>query len=661
MNPYPLKRDPAISKKAFWITLAAAQILFLCVVSRLAGNATIDNDAGKVFTHMMAIWEAGSLAVPNWQYITTMELDCTTLLALPFYGLTHNPTLAFWCGNVILLAGWAALLYTLVRRLGGGPAKASLAVLVVLLPYELYTTGYWNMLFLNASQYAFKVMLPLLLVVLLLAPERPRRRDWVLLAIYVVGCWLTAFSSGIYVAACGLAPVLCLGLYNWLRGRLHATLYRLSCFFGSVAATLVGLIAQHLLGITTSASSMTLNSLETIRDNAVNCLIGFFRLFGAVPEESQAVFSLAGISALLRMAMAAAVLALALWVSVRAVLGLLPARLGSVGYLASIFWWNLAVLLATNTRYGDKYFEYRYHLIGAIPLLVLAVYVFPALVSHPARMRRAAAGIGAVLALTLVGLVDFDAVRSIWKPDGTFGANGPEREICGVIGSLDVQDVIITTDTGTTEICAALDPSRRYVTLMSLEGQDPMLSTQDGSLTDTDGISYTRPAAIVCSAEDGIDSLPQYLAEQCVEVGRAAGCLILRTEGAPLVDGYAGLPYGTQAIDYPNTTWYTYHGEIDAQRRLHTDLSGGEVLRSAALTFHTDTEITLSCKTVQGADEVGMLQLWSGDQLLCESAVPAGETQVSLFASAGEGYALVLTLNPGVEAVIGPIHFEAAL
>ena len=128
-------------KNIFWLFLAAAQIVFLCAVSWKAGGATIDNDAGKVFTHMMAIWESGTLAVPDWQYITTMEVDCTTILALPFYGLTRNPILAFWCGNVILLAGWAALLYTLVRRMGGSIAKASLTILAVLLPSEFSILG----------------------------------------------------------------------------------------------------------------------------------------------------------------------------------------------------------------------------------------------------------------------------------------------------------------------------------------------------------------------------------------------------------------------------------------------------------------------------------------------------------------------------------------
>lgn len=654
-------------KNIFWLFLAAAQIVFLCAVSWKAGGATIDNDAGKVFTHMMAIWESGTLAVPDWQYITTMELDCTTILALPFYGLTRNPILAFWCGNVILLAGWAALLYTLVRRMGGSIAKASLTILAVLLPYEFYILGYWNMLFLNASQYAFKVMLPLLLIVLLLAPERPRRRDWALLVLYLAGCWLTALSSGIYVAACGLAPVLCLAIYEWLQSRLRATPYRLACLFGSAAATLAGLFQQHLLGIASNASSMELNRLDTIRDNAANCLIGFFRLFGAVPNESLPVFSLDGISTLLRMLLAAALLALAVWFSVRALSGSLPAVLHPARYLVAVFWWNLAVLLATNTRYGDKYFEYRYHLIGAVPLIILAFFVIPVLTARPLRLHRAAAGAGTAMAVAFAFLVNWNAVQDIWQPDGTFGINGPEREICGIINTMDVEDVIVAAGSGTTEICGALDPSHRYITLLAMEESEPVISTWDGYLADTDGLSYDKPAAVVCTIEAGLASLPDYLANLCVEVGRASGYIVFQTTSAPLVDGVAGLPFGSESIDYPDTTshspkvtsWYSYQGEIDAQRRLHTDPAGGEALRSPSIVIHTAAQITLTCESEAAAGAIGKLQLWQGDTLLAESDVPSGNVEVTLQAPACEDCYLLLTFNPGCEAVVGPIYFEA--
>lgn len=45
--------------------------------------------------------------------------------------------------------------------------------------------------------------------------------------------------------------------------------------------------------------------------------------------------------------------------------------------------------------------------------------------------------------------VDAFAVRAIWKPDGSFGVNTAQREICNVIRGMDVQDVLVMKDSGT--------------------------------------------------------------------------------------------------------------------------------------------------------------------------------------------------------------------
>ena len=232
---------------------------------------------------------------------------------------------------------------------------------------------------------------------------------------------------------------------------------------------------------------------------------------------------------------------------------------------------------------------------------------------------------------------------------------------------MDVEDVIVAAGSGTTEICGALDPSHRYITLLSMEESEPVISTWDGYLADTDGLSYDKPAAVVCTIEAGLASLPDYLANQCVEVGRASGYIVFQTTSAPLVDGVAGLPFGSKSVDYPDTTshspkatsWYSYRGEIDAQRRLHTDPAGGEALRSPSIVIHTAAQITLTCESEAAAGAIGKLQLWQGDTLLAESDVPSSNAEVTLQAPACEDCYLLLTFDPGCEAVVGPIYFEA--
>lgn len=204
-------------KSLLWLVPLAVQIAFLTVLTFTRHVQFVDSDAAKLYAHAAAIWDAKTLFVPDWRYITTMELDCGLLLALPFYGLTHNILTAFACSNVVLYLLWTAVCFALARRLlPDAPQKAMTAgavgSLLLLTPYTIDVLYYGNMLFLGGAQYVVKTMLPLLLIWLLTAPDtaRPSRRGWAVLAVYLAGTLLTALSSGIYVAAMGLAPILLL-------------------------------------------------------------------------------------------------------------------------------------------------------------------------------------------------------------------------------------------------------------------------------------------------------------------------------------------------------------------------------------------------------------------------------------------------------------------
>ena len=83
------------------------------------------------------------------------------------------------------------------------------------------------------------------------------------------------------------------------------------------------------------------------------------------------------------------------------------------------------------------------------------------------------------------------------------------------------------------------------------------------------------------------------------------------------------------------------------------------MLYTPALELHTDVRITLTCDT-EGSGTVGKGQRWQRDGTLAdEVAVPAGNAQVSLDLPAGRGDYLVLVMDPGVSATVGPLYFEA--
>lgn len=650
----PARRSPGVGS-LLWPALLGLQLLFLAVVTLSTGGRTLDGDAAKVYAHLRGIWESGTLLVPDWQYITTMELDCALLPALPFYALTHDPVLACHLADLVLLGCWVGVILLLFRRLGEPPAYGCLACLLVLVPYEFAMLGYWNMMFLNAAQYGIKVLLPLLLTALLLdARRRPTPAAWVLLGLYLAGVLCTSFSSGVYVAACGLAPVLAAAAWKWLRGRISLTFYRGCCVGGTLAAALAGFGLNAALDIPTRGNAMTLVTADKLWDNAGRCLAAFFRLFGAAPGQTVEVLSADGVSALLRMLLAAALVAGVLFLprAMRAG-GVLPE--GAV-FLGAIFWWNLVVLLLTDTTYGDPFFEYRYHLMGAVPLLLLlALWAQRWPMLRPARLRVAAALGGSLLAVVLVVFCDADALKAI----DASTQNEAQYALCEAVEQMDgVEDVFVEYNAGGAEICAALDGDHRYIIYMA-----DMYSTltYDGYLADTDATAYQGPALLALPAGAKLeDNIQSYLTGQFQFVSTAGGYDLYRCDTAPLLDGAVGLAFGTEGLDYCDSYEYQYAGTMDERRHLLTDSAGGTVVERAGLELCRTASITLEYTVTAGEGQVGSLELWQDGKRLASAPLESGGSSAVLTdLPAGENYTLRVVMNPDTAADLGVIRFAA--
>lgn len=135
----------------------------------------IDYDGAKLYKHAIEMWNHKTLFIPDWKYITTMELDCSLLLALPFYALCRNIFLSFGIANILLIFTYVAVVYAIFQRT---PYQkyAFLAVNLILIPYSSGMLEYFNMMFFNGAQYVLKVLIPLLFI-LLLTTEREKERE----------------------------------------------------------------------------------------------------------------------------------------------------------------------------------------------------------------------------------------------------------------------------------------------------------------------------------------------------------------------------------------------------------------------------------------------------------------------------------------------------
>lgn len=367
-----VQRKDSFEKRLVWVLRAflLVELIFLTVSNLFLQRERMDCDSAKLYVHVIEMWKNRTFFIPGWSYITTLELDCPAILAMPLFGLTGNIYIAFGISNLLfaLLLIW--VLYQIFQ--GKSAVYPLVSAILILLPYRTGQLDYYNMMFFNGGQYTMKVMLPLILVALLIQNKsgRPGKREVFLAVLYGFFVFLSGCSGGMYVFACGLFPVLAgyllcqlfsggkPGVRYWIYGA------------GTLALAGGGMLVNVLIGAETKGMQMNLvNIADGFEGNFFAVLVGIFELFGGAAYGSVSVMSGHGINILIRIGYVFVLL----YCVARSVKRLLNKK-GDVlsGMLAAVFVWNLLILLLCDTRYGSATYEYRYHLMGMIPAMCLA-------------------------------------------------------------------------------------------------------------------------------------------------------------------------------------------------------------------------------------------------------------------------------------------------
>lgn len=646
--------------------LLFVQVVFLCITTFSAGIHIIDGDTSRLYQHMEAIWESGTLFVPDWIYPTTMELDCSLLLALPFYAITQDAVTAFACASIVIIFLWIWLTYCLVGRINHCCSlriSAPLVCLFILIPYSTANLYYWNMMFLNGSQYAFKVMLPLLLICLLLEPNPkcPSHASLFLLIIYLAGLFLTSLSSGIYVAALGIAPILVAFFFLWLYQKVVLTAYFVACTSGSVVTVLLGLLTSYLKGIQITGGQMRFCAFQTLAENASGCIVGFFRLFGAVTREATSVLRLSGSAQLLCWIFTLSLL----FCLAQTIHHLLHSKFTSTHIsellLAFPSLWNFFFLVILNTSYGDPYFEVRYHLLGGIPLFFLLAIQFQKFHdTAPVRLQVFLRTVGSIFLIALLLLCDRRARSVYWHTDGTVGINQKEQMLCDVIQQSDVTDVFVLQSNTTAEICGLLDPARSYK-LLWIEEDECFLQTFDGPTAGIDAHSRSNSAALVLTSEYALEDLPIYL-QSATYYSETEDYTVYLLKNGSLPDGVVGLPYTGTGLDYPNSVGYIYQGTIDENRCLDTSEYSGNVLQSPNLKMKDSTDVCLSYSTLEFAsDIIGTVSISQNGTVVQTQNLTAASSCATLTAvPPGENYQITVELLSGSRVKLQELLFSSS-
>ena len=396
--------------KIFLIAILIVQVILIGISNLTLIDNNIDCDNAKMFVHIMEMWKQRTIAIPGWSYMTTLELDCSSVLALPIYALTGNIYLAFGIANIMFLIAFIAVLWYLFSD--KNVLYPVLSANLLCIPYATGMLDYYNMMFFAGAQYILKVLLPILLIAVLVRTSMEktwRKRDWIASGAFLVLFFITSMSSGVYVLFIGIVPIAAVYvLYKILNSeKFYAK--QIVLLGVTIVLGIVGIyFNKYIMGGARGTNEMFIVWVHQVLANVSTCLTGIFELFGAASYVSDLpVLSYQGISIVAKACMVilffvCGAVALCKIIKKKADLRLT--------LLLSVFLWNLFVLLITNTRAGSATYEYRYHLIGMVPLMIITSSVLLDAFGQLDAVQKKFLGLTGVGVIVIMSALSFPAI-----------------------------------------------------------------------------------------------------------------------------------------------------------------------------------------------------------------------------------------------------------
>lgn len=362
----------------FFVFLLVIQFMSTCYMNFTRSEYFLDFDSALAFRHGIEMWKNKSIFFDNFIYVSSLEIDCASFFAAPIYMSTGNISLSFGLVHMIFGVFTIFVIMDIFKTLKTKLWCGAVATLIVMTPYFFGQLDYFNMLFISVGQYQFRVITVLLLINLMLKPDYSNLKSKILILICFIFLFLTSISSGNYVFLMGLFPIaLSKGVDIIKNQKLtvekHSLIFLIMCIIISIIALIV---RHHYVG-DTGRSSLNLVVAQDLHSNISGCIIGIYMLIGAAMYQTDIpIMSAEGVVRIFKFIFVS-ILIFATPIIVKKYKMYEKSQLFQISF--TIAFLNLFVLMITSTIYGSPVFEYRYHILWVIPVMIscaLCLYYF---------------------------------------------------------------------------------------------------------------------------------------------------------------------------------------------------------------------------------------------------------------------------------------------
>lgn len=585
-------------------------------------------DSSCAYAQIVEMWKQKRILLKDWAYQTTLGIDSPVLLGALFYGITKNAFTAFGLANIVTVIVYAFLFYDILKQADVKKNMRLLAVLFLLTPYSTGQLGYMPMLFTSAGSYAYKLLVPLLLIDILVRMHKGQeiKKYWYLILFATFFVFDTAVSSGEYILLCAVLPLIGYEILHVLIGNDIKQIFnkRLGFLILESAIYVVGIKVGRRTGIIESVGSqMMLTKAKHFPSVIAKCLTGIFQLFGGIPDyEDIPVTQTYGMMYLFRFFLAAVILAS--WIYLLKHLKENEKYKELVGMITCIFAVNLIVLIFANVNYATKTFEYRYHLISMIPMILLTSIAASDLWEKRKLLEQTIVLVTIVL-LLFVNVYDYkNYMRDCYNYQGDMQAITLTAEQEGV-------HLIITIGSESISMGRCMRNVNPNVEISTWGGYNHGVGW--GASTYYFDNAHLKTPYMVLMTQKEYELMPKQIAKQLEEV-QVFGIFRLYRVKENVLDGDNTLPKSGTNRDFCYSSGYEYWGKMESDGNVLSSGKKETVLRSNKKKIEKDAayDIVVHYEVLKSKeDSAATFRVRNAqDEIIAEQEMPKDATKITI-------------------------------
>lgn len=585
-------------------------------------------DSSCAYAQIVEMWRQKRILLKDWAYQTTLGIDSPVLLGVLFYGITKNAFTAFGLANIVTVIVYAFLFYDILKQADVKKNMRLLAVLFLLTPYSTGQLGYMPMLFTSAGSYAYKLLVPLLLIDILVRMHKGQeiKKYWYLILFATFFVFDTAVSSGEYILLCAVLPLIGYEILHVLIGNDIKQIFnkRLGFLILESAIYVVGIKVGRRTGIIESVGSqMMLTKAKHFPSVIAKCLTGIFQLFGGIPDyEDIPVTQTYGMMYLFRFFLAAVILAS--WIYLLKHLKENEKYKELVGMITCIFAVNLIVLIFANVNYATKTFEYRYHLISMIPMILLTSIAASDLWEKRKLLEQTIVLVTIVL-LLFVNVYDYkNYMRDCYNYQGDMQGITLTAEQEGV-------HLIITIGSESISMGRCMRNVNPNVEISTWGGYNHGVGW--GASTYYFDNAHLKTPYMVLMTQKEYELMPKQIAKQLEEVQVFEIFRLYRVK-ENVLDGDNTLPQSGTNRDFCYSSGYEYWGKMESDGNVLSSGKKETVLRSNKKKIEKDAayDIVVHYEVLKSKeDSAATFRVRNAqDEIIAEQEMPSDATKITI-------------------------------